>query len=113
MLRHSSAGRPRAFSRIGSSASIINAGDGAHEHPTQGLLDARLRFCEKRGQVEGLNIAIVGDILFSRVARSNIYALTKLGAKVTVVGPSTLVPRALKGWACVSFHKLDEVLESS
>jgi aspartate carbamoyltransferase catalytic subunit len=76
------------------------------------LLDA-FTILQKRGKVEGLNIAIVGDILFSRVARSNIYALTKLGAKVTVVGPSTLVPRAFEKLGVRVVHKLDEVLASS
>jgi aspartate carbamoyltransferase catalytic subunit len=111
VLRHSSAGASRFLAeRLG--ASIINAGDGAHEHPTQGLLDT-FTILQKRGKVEGLNIAIVGDILFSRVARSNIYALTKLGANVTVVGPSTLVPRAFEKLGVRVVHKLDEVLESS
>ena len=111
VLRHSSAGASRFLAeRLG--ASIINAGDGAHEHPTQGLLDT-FTILQKRGKVEGLNIAIVGDILFSRVARSNIYALTKLGAKVTVVGPSTLVPCAFEKLGVRVVHKLDEVLESS
>jgi aspartate carbamoyltransferase catalytic subunit len=111
VLRHSSAGASR-FLAERLDASVINAGDGAHEHPTQGLLDA-FTILQKRGKVEGLNIAIVGDILFSRVARSNIYALTKLGAKVTVVGPSTLVPRAFEKLGVRVVHKLDEVLESS
>ncbi len=111
VLRHSSAGAARFLAeRLG--ASIINAGDGAHEHPTQGLLDT-FTILQKRGKVEGLNIAIVGDILFSRVARSNIYALTKLGANVTVVGPSTLVPRAFEKLGVRVAHKLEEVLESA
>ncbi len=111
VLRHSSAGASR-FLAERLSASIINAGDGAHEHPTQGLLDT-FTILQKRGKVEGLNIAIVGDILFSRVARSNIYALTKLGANVTVVGPSTLVPRAFEKLGVRVAHKLEEVLESA
>ncbi|HEY5770887.1 MAG TPA: aspartate carbamoyltransferase catalytic subunit [Terrimicrobium sp.] len=111
VLRHSSAGAARFLAeRLG--ASIINAGDGAHEHPTQGLLDT-FTILQKRGKVEGLNIAIVGDILFSRVARSNIYALTKLGANVTVVGPSTLVPRAFEKLGVRVAHKIEEVLESA
>lgn len=76
-------------SRIG--PSVINAGDGCHEHPTQALLDA-FTIREKKGKIEGLNISIIGDILHSRVARSNIWGLTKLGAKVTVCGPPTLIP---------------------
>jgi aspartate carbamoyltransferase catalytic subunit len=72
-------------------APIVNAGDGAHEHPTQALLDG-LTIREYKGRIEGLNVAIIGDILHSRVARSNIYLLTKLGATVRVAGPGTLVP---------------------
>jgi aspartate carbamoyltransferase catalytic subunit len=111
VLRHSSAGSSRFLAeRLG--ASIINAGDGAHEHPTQGLLDA-FTILQKRGKIEGLSVAIVGDILFSRVARSNIFALTKLGAKITLVGPSTLVPRAFEKLGVRVVHNLDEVLESA
>ena len=94
VLRHSSPGSSKFLAeRLDSS--IINAGDGAHEHPTQGLLDI-FTIREKFGKIEGLNIAIVGDILFSRVARSNILCLSKLGAQVTLAGPATLVPAALK-----------------
>ncbi len=110
VLRHSSAGAPKFLAeRLNSS--IINAGDGAHEHPTQGLLDT-FTILEKCGKVEGLHVAIVGDILFSRVARSNIQALTKLGAKVTLVGPTTLVPEAFKKLGVEVAHKLDDVIES-
>lgn len=110
VLRHSSAGSSRFLAeRLG--ASIINAGDGAHEHPTQGLLDT-FTILERLGKVEGLHVAIVGDILFSRVARSNIHALTKLGAKVTLVGPSTLVPRAFERLGVRVAHELDGVLDS-
>src|SRR5271170_3879823 len=91
VLRHSSAGAPK-FLAERLEASIINAGDGAHEHPTQALLDV-FTIRERLGKFAGLKVAIVGDILFSRVARSDIFALLKLGAKVTLVGPSTLVPR--------------------
>ncbi len=94
VLRHSAAGAAKFLSeRLQSS--VINAGDGAHEHPTQALLDT-FTIREHFGRVEGLNVVIIGDILFSRVARSNIWALTKLGAKVTLVGPSTLVPRSFE-----------------
>lgn len=111
VLRHSSAGAARFLAeRLG--ASIINGGDGAHEHPTQGLLDV-FTMQEKRGSIEGLNVLIVGDILFSRVARSNIHALLKLGARVTLVGPSTLVPRAFGKLGVQVAHRLDEVLESA
>jgi len=90
VIRHSSAGAPHQLARI-CRASIVNAGDGAHEHPTQALLDA-LTIREQKGRIEGLKVAIIGDILHSRVARSNIYLLTKLGATVRVAGPGTLVP---------------------
>src|SRR5476649_1238368 len=91
VLRHGSAGAAQ-FLGERLKASVINAGDGAHEHPTQALLDT-FTIREKKGRIAGLHVAIIGDILFSRVARSNIYALLKLGARVTLVGPSTLVPR--------------------
>jgi aspartate carbamoyltransferase catalytic subunit len=90
VIRHSSAGAPHQLARI-CQASIINAGDGAHEHPTQALLDA-LTIRERKGRIEGLSVAIIGDILHSRVARSNIHLLTKLGATVRVAGPGTLAP---------------------
>ncbi len=90
VIRHSSAGAPHHLARA-CSASIVNAGDGAHEHPTQALLDA-LTIRERKGHIEGLKVAIIGDILHSRVARSNIYLLSKLGATISVAGPGTLVP---------------------
>jgi aspartate carbamoyltransferase catalytic subunit len=90
VVRHSMAGAPHHLARM-CNAPIINAGDGSHEHPTQALLDA-LTIREYKGHIDGLNIAIIGDILHSRVARSNIHLLTKLGATVRVAGPGTLVP---------------------
>src|SRR5438309_4208312 len=90
VLRHSMAGAPYHLAKICNS-SIVNAGDGAHEHPTQALLDA-LTIRERKGRIDGLSVAIIGDILHSRVARSNIYLLTKLGATISVAGPGTLVP---------------------
>lgn len=111
VLRHSSPGSSQFLSqRV--NASIINAGDGAHEHPTQGLLDV-FTMREKRGRLEGLKVAVVGDILFSRVARSNIFALTKLGAEVTLVGPTTLVPEAFHKLGVRVAHHIDEVLETT
>ena len=108
VLRHSSAGAARFLAdRLG--ASVVNAGDGAHEHPTQALLDA-FTIQEKKGRIEGLQVAIVGDILFSRVARSNIFALTQLGATVTLVGPSTLVPREFERLGVRITHDLDSIL---
>lgn len=94
IIRHSVSGVPLYLSqRIKSS--VINAGDGMHEHPTQGLLDI-FTMKEKKGKIAGLKVAIVGDITHSRVARSNIWGLTKLGAKVRVVGPSTLIPKDIE-----------------
>jgi len=111
VLRHSSAGAPQFLAeRLRSS--VINAGDGAHEHPTQGLLDA-YTIREKKQRIEGLNVAIIGDILFSRVARSNIFALTKLGARVTLVGPSTLVPRDFEKLGVSISHDIDKVLPTA
>jgi aspartate carbamoyltransferase catalytic subunit len=91
VMRHASAGAPHFLAR-NINASVINAGDGTHEHPTQALLDA-YSIREKYGHVEGLKVAIIGDILHSRVALSNIFALQKLGAEVMVCGPNTLLPR--------------------
>jgi aspartate carbamoyltransferase catalytic subunit len=108
VLRHSSPGSSK-FLAERLESSIINAGDGAHEHPTQGLLDI-FTIREKFGKIEGLNIAIVGDILFSRVARSNIFGLLKLGAKVTLVGPSTLVPKSFEKLGVRVSHRIDEIL---
>jgi aspartate carbamoyltransferase catalytic subunit len=108
VLRHSSAGAAQ-FLAERLDASVVNAGDGSHEHPTQALLDA-FTIREHKGRIEGLHVAIVGDILFSRVARSDIFALTRLGAKVTLVGPSTLVPAELKRLGVSISHDLDELL---
>ena len=108
VLRHSSAGAAQ-FLAERLAASVINAGDGAHEHPTQALLDT-FTIREKKGRIAGLHIAIIGDILFSRVARSNIHALTKLGARVTLVGPPTLVPREFEHLGVTVTHDLDAVL---
>ena len=111
IIRHSAAGAPHFLARV-MDAHIINAGDGAHEHPTQALLDA-FTIRERKGKIEGLNVTILGDILFSRVARSNIWALTKLGAKVTLCGPSTLVPRTFEAMGCHVTHDVDEALRDA
>ena len=108
VLRHSSAGAPQFLAQRLKS-SVINAGDGAHEHPTQGLLDM-YTIREKRGRIDNLHIVIVGDILFSRVARSNIFGLTKLGARITLVGPSTLVPREFEKLGVTVSNQIDKVL---
>ncbi len=94
ILRHGASGAPHFLSRF-ASAHVINAGDGAHEHPTQGLLDA-FTIREHKGEIAGLNVTILGDILYSRVARSNLWALLHLGARVTLCGPPTLVPKQLQ-----------------
>jgi len=93
VIRHPSAGAAHSLTRV-CSASIVNAGDGAHEHPTQALLDG-LTIRQHKGRITGLKVAIIGDILHSRVARSNVQLLTKLGATVSLAGPGTLVPRDL------------------
>jgi aspartate carbamoyltransferase catalytic subunit len=111
VLRHSSAGAPQFLAQRLKS-SVINAGDGAHEHPTQGLLDI-YTIRERRGKVDKLHIVIVGDILFSRVARSNIFGLTKLGARITLVGPSTLVPREFEKLGVTVSYKIDDVLPTA
>jgi aspartate carbamoyltransferase catalytic subunit len=111
VLRHSSAGAAQ-FLAERLRASIINAGDGAHEHPTQALLDL-YTIRERRGSIAGLHVAIIGDILFSRVARSNIFGLLKLGARVTLVGPTTLVPKAFERLGVTVTHNLDDVLPTA
>ncbi|MEY2501139.1 MAG: aspartate carbamoyltransferase catalytic subunit [Verrucomicrobiota bacterium] len=108
VLRHSSSGAPQ-FLAERLKSSIINAGDGAHEHPTQALLDV-YTIRSRRGGIAGLHVVIIGDILFSRVARSNIFALLKLGARVTLVGPSTLVPREFEKLGVTVRHNLDAAL---
>src|ERR1700746_941678 len=111
VLRHSSAGAPK-FLAERMDASIVNAGDGAHEHPTQALLDV-FTIRERLGRINGLKVAIVGDILFSRVARSNIWALKKLGAEITLVGPSTLVPRVFEEMGVSVARHIDDILDSA
>jgi aspartate carbamoyltransferase catalytic subunit len=112
VIRHRSSGAPYLLSNI-VKCSVINAGDGSHEHPTQGLLDLftiRETFTARGRHISDLNVAIVGDIANSRVARSNIWALTKLGAKVTVVGPTTLCPESFASFGVKVSHNLDDVL---
>jgi aspartate carbamoyltransferase catalytic subunit len=109
ILRHPSAGVPHLLARK-LRASVINAGDGANEHPTQALLDA-FTIQEKKGGIEGLDIAIVGDIMHSRVAKSNIYSLTKLGAKIRLIGPPTLIPEEMKEIGVGVFHTMEKGLK--
>lgn len=108
VIRHPAAGAAQLLARtVG--CSVVNAGDGAHEHPTQGLLDV-YTIRERFGRVEGLKVAIVGDIANSRVARSNLHALTKLGAHVTLVGPATLLPRSFEKMGARVSHSFDEIV---
>ena len=108
VVRHSSSGVPEQVTRW-VKASVINAGDGWHEHPTQALLDC-YTIREQLGSLDGIRIAIVGDVNHSRVARSDVWAFTKLGAEVTLVGPSTLLPPRLDDWPVRVDHSLDRVL---
>ena len=108
VIRHKAAGAPHFLARF-LNAHVVNAGDGAHEHPTQALLDT-FTIREKKGEISGLNVTILGDILYSRVARSNIWALRKLGANITLCGPSTLVPKVFEQMGCRVTYDLDEAL---
>ena len=108
VIRHNSAGTPHFLTRVVQSA-VLNAGDGCHEHPTQGLLDM-YTLKEKFGSLEGLRVCIVGDISHSRVARSNIYGLRTMGAKVSVCGPATLIPKEIERLGVEVYHRIDDVL---
>jgi len=108
VVRHGCSGAPHLLARS-IDASIVNAGDGQHEHPTQGLLDI-FTIRRRLGRVAGLRVAIVGDVAHSRVARSNLWGLTKLGAEVWFVGPTTLVPKAFAKLGAKVSHDLDAVL---
>jgi len=108
VVRHSATGAPHLLARS-IRASVVNAGDGAHEHPTQGLLDL-FTMRERFGRVEGLKVAIVGDIAHSRVARSNIHGLRKLGAEVTVCGPATLLSDDMRSLGVAVSYDLDAIL---
>lgn len=108
VVRHASAGAPHLLAdHLG--CCVINAGDGAHEHPTQGLLDI-FTIRQRKGRIQGLTVGLVGDIAHSRVARSNIHGLLKLGANVIVCGPPTLVPRKISELGVEVSHNLDEIL---
>ena len=111
VLRHSSPGSPLFLSRI-VNVPIINAGDGAHEHPSQALLDV-FTLEERIGSLKDKKVTILGDILFSRVARSNFWALSKMGAHVTFAGPSTLVPKRFESMGAKVSHNLKESLSDA
>ena len=98
VIRHEQIGSPQLVARV-TDAHVVNAGDGKHQHPTQALLDL-FTIEEHVGPIEGLHVAIVGDVLHSRVARSNIQALTLMGAHVTLVGPPALIPRGIEAMGC-------------
>jgi aspartate carbamoyltransferase catalytic subunit len=111
VVRHGCSGVPQMLASV-TKASVINAGDGSHEHPTQGLLDL-FTIREQKGKIEGLTVTIVGDITHSRVARSDIYGLSKLGAKVRVCAPATLLPMGIEKMGVQVFHDLDKALEGT
>jgi aspartate carbamoyltransferase catalytic subunit len=111
VIRHSAAGAPHLLAGL-LKQSIINAGDGAHEHPTQALLDL-MTIRAKKGGIAGLKVAIIGDIAHSRVARSNIYGLTKMGALVTVAGPATMLPVGIERLGVKAFPHIDEALRDA
>lgn len=109
VIRHQASGAAQFLGkRIRSN--VINAGDGKHEHPTQGLLDL-LTLRDRFGRIEGLKVAICGDVLHSRVARSNIWGLLKLGAEVAVCGPPTLLPRGIRDLGVTVFHRIDDAIQ--
>ncbi len=110
IIRHKSPGAPHFLTRC-VDAVVINAGDGAHEHPTQALLDM-LTMSDRFPSFEGLNVSIIGDITHSRVARSNIYGLNALGANVTLCGPKTMIPFGIENMGVRVTHRLDEALET-
>jgi aspartate carbamoyltransferase catalytic subunit len=110
IMRHASSGAPHFLARH-CRFSVVNAGDGAHEHPTQALLDA-LTIRQRKGRLKGLRVAIVGDILHSRVARSNLWLLTRMGASVVLCGPPTLIPRGIETMAPVTY-RIDEAVEGA
>ncbi|MEW6654145.1 MAG: aspartate carbamoyltransferase catalytic subunit [Bacteroidota bacterium] len=111
VVRHKSAGVPQYLTKI-SRANIINAGDGVHEHPTQGLLDM-YSINERLGKLEGLRVCIAGDVAHSRVALSNIHGLKTMGAKVSVCGPSTMIPIGIESLGVKVYHKIEDALREN
>ena len=111
VIRHTAAGAPHYITQC-TNCHVINAGDGQHEHPTQALIDI-FTIRERKERLDGLNVVIVGDIAHSRVARSNFWGLTRLGARVTFVGPATLVPRTFEKFGARVTHDLDEALKDA
>ena len=111
VIRHSASGAPQMLASL-VKQSIINAGDGAHEHPTQALLDM-MTIKEHKRKIAGLKVAIIGDIEHSRVARSNIYGLSKMGADVVLAGPATMLPRDIEQMGVKVFNKMEEAIEGA
>jgi aspartate carbamoyltransferase catalytic subunit len=111
VVRHQSAGVPQYLTKI-SKANIINAGDGSHEHPTQGLLDM-YSINERVGRLQGLNVCIVGDIAHSRVALSNIFGLKTMGANVSLCGPLTMIPFGIESLGVKIYRKIDDALANN
>lgn len=111
VIRHECSGAPQMLAQY-LKCPIINAGDGAHEHPTQALLDM-YTIRERKNRIEGLNVAIVGDITHSRVARSNVFGMTRMGAHVTVAGPPTLLPPGIEKLGCKVTDKLEEAIDGA
>jgi aspartate carbamoyltransferase catalytic subunit len=111
VVRHAAAGTPSYLTKI-SSSNIINAGDGIHEHPTQALLDM-YSIRQKLGHLEGLKVCIVGDVAHSRVALSNIFGLKTMGAKVSICGPSTMIPRDIKDLGVDVIYNIDEAIQDN
>ena len=111
VIRHSAAGAPHLRAGL-LRQSVINAGDGAHEHPTQALLDM-MTIRSKKGRIEGLQVAIIGDIAHSRVARSNILGLTKMGARVSVAGPATMIPRGIEKMGVIAHTRIEEAIRDA
>jgi aspartate carbamoyltransferase catalytic subunit len=110
VLRHPAAGAPHLLAKALRSG-VINAGDGAHEHPTQALLDL-FTIRERKKTISGLRVLLVGDILHSRVARSDLHALKKMGSQVTLVGPATMIPRGIEPWDVQVAYNFDEALDT-
>lgn len=112
VVRHQTAGVPHQLARCLKRVAVINAGDGMHEHPTQGLLDL-FTIREEKGRLAGLQVAIIGDVLHSRVARSDVWGLTKMGARVKVAGPATLLPPGLAKMGVQVYPRLEPALEGA
>ncbi len=111
VMRHGHSGAPHYLAeRVG--FSVVNAGDGAHEHPSQALLDL-MTIREKKGRIEGLTVAIIGDIAHSRVARSNLYALKKMGATVRLAGPGTMLPPGIERLGAETFTRIEPAIEGA